>query len=183
MSSSDGQAPADEEMSAEEFEELPTSDIEVEIRIGFGMTGSFPLRLADLFFVEDGLYVAEYEYLTPIFGVGARKHRREAAAMERVYEVHGVDEVLLQADTVVWHAYDNLDRVTLHDGGRLGRPRLGVYPDVGSSHAYRLHDREQSDIAALGGDLDPWLSARGVAFEEASGLGYRPGESITRFFD
>ena len=71
MSSSDGQAPADEEMSAEEFEELPTSDIEVEIRIGFGMTGSFPLRLADLFFVEDGLYVAEYEYLTPIFGLGS----------------------------------------------------------------------------------------------------------------
>ena len=166
-----------------EFEELPSSDIAVDTRVGFGMTGSFPMRLADLFFTESGLYVAEYEYLTPIFGLGARKHRREAGAMERIYEVHGVDEVLLQADTVVWHDYDDIERVTLHDGGRLGRPRLGVYPATGSSHAYRLHDREPSDVETLGVDLDAWLSARGVAFEEASGLGYRPAESISRFFD
>ncbi|MFB6117907.1 hypothetical protein [Halosegnis sp.] len=161
-------------------EELPSSDIEVELRVGFGMTGSFPLRLADLFFTNNGLHVAEYSYLTPIFGLGARKHRREAAAMERVYEVHGVDEVLLQADTVVWHAYNDLDRVTLHDGGRLGRPRVGVYPATGASHAYRLHDVE--DVDALADELRPLLNRHGVTFDHSGGLGYRPRESLARFF-
>lgn len=164
----------------EAFEELPDSEIDVLVRVGFGMTGSFPMRLADLFFTRTGVYVAEYEYLTPLFGLGARKHRREAAAMERIYEVHGIDEVLLQADTVVWHAYENIERVTLHDGGRLGRPRLAVYPATGSSHAYRLHDRET--VTTLAADLDAVLAEHDVDFEHASGLGYRPRESLERFF-
>ncbi len=186
MSSPSDTEPVGDDVDApvpEDFEHLPSSDIDVEIRVGFGMTGSFPLKLADLFFAADGLYVVEYEYLTPIFGLGAKKHQRESAAMERLYEVHGIDEVLLQGDTVIWHTYENLERVTLHDGGRFGRPRIGVYPTTGSSHAYRLHDRETGDIETLGGKLQQHLSQTDIAFEDASGLGYQFRESIDRFFN
>lgn len=170
-----------EPVDPDEFEELPSSEIEVSLRVGFGMTGSFPMRLADLFFTEQGLYITEYEYLTPLFGLGAGKHRREAAAMERIYEVHGIDEVLLQADTVIWHAYDDIERVTLHDGGRFGRPRLGVYPTTGASHAYRLHDRD-GETESLASDLKDALVDPDIEFEQAQGLGYQPRESFARFF-
>ncbi|MFC6988989.1 hypothetical protein ACFQJD_10165 [Haloplanus sp. GCM10025708] len=32
-----------------QFEDLPNTDIEVDLHVHFGMAGSFPLRLADLF--------------------------------------------------------------------------------------------------------------------------------------
>ena len=115
-------APADEpiapdpsegvELDPEEraaFEDLPETEITVEAHVHYGMTGSFPLRMAELFFADDGLHVAEYGYVTPLFGLGMRTHKRDATAMRRVYEVHGIDEVLLQADSVVWLNYDAAD--------------------------------------------------------------------------
>ncbi|MFC7154443.1 hypothetical protein ACFQPA_03115 [Halomarina halobia] len=164
----------------DEFEDLPTSDIEVECHVHFGMTGSFPLRLAEVFFANDGLHVAEYGYLTPLFGLGMRKHRREAGAMERIYEVHGIDEVLLQADAVHWYGYGALDRVVLHDGGQLGRPRLAVHPATGASHAYRLH--EVDDFDALCEAVATCGDRHGVAVERGRGLGFSPRESVERFF-
>jgi hypothetical protein len=171
---------APEDADADRFADLPSTDVAVEAHVHFGMTGSFPLRLAELFFADDGLYVAEYSYITPLFGLGTRKHRREAQTMQAVYDVHGLDEVLLQADSVVWHSYANLDRVVLHEGGRLGRSKITVEPREGTSHAYRLHD--EADFEALAEAVGAACERRDVSCERREGLGFTPRESVRRFF-
>jgi len=170
-----------EEVGPEDFEDLPTSDIEPELHVHFGMAGSFPLRIADLFFASDGLHIAEYSYITPMFGLGTKKHRREASAMQDVYDVHGIDEVLLQADSVFWLNYDAIDRVVLHRGGYMGRPKLTVYPAVETmrSHAFRLHDDDADDLAAT---LRSVAEDRSFDFAFENGSGLAPRENVERFF-
>lgn len=163
------------------FEELPNTEVTVETHVHFGMTGTFPLRIAELFFADDGLYVAEYGYIMPIFGLGARKHHREAAAMQRIYEVHGLDEVLLQADQVIWHGYKNLRRIALYEGGWVGRAKIAVHTETGRSHAYRLHD----DVlfAELATEVERWGKRYGIPVEVHTGVGVRPRASIRRFLN
>ncbi len=157
------------------------SGIEVEAHVHFGMTGSFPLRIAEVFFATDGVHLAEYGLVTPLFGLGARKHRREAAAMRQLLTEYGIDEVLARADAVTWLSYDALDRVLVSDGGRLGNPRVGVYAVDDTSNAYRIHDDEFSPDAFVE-TLSPLADREGFEVVSESGLGYRPGESLRRFF-
>lgn len=169
----------DDDLSPESFEDLPSTDIDVRVHVHFGMTGSFPLRLADLFFADDGVHVAEYAYITPMFGLGTRKHRREAAAMQRIYDVHGVDEVLLQADRVTWHSYENIERVVLYEGGLVGRPKVALYPHRGQSQAYRFHD--DLDTESVARDLTAIAADHEFSFDHVRGLGFDPIESVRRF--
>ena len=161
------------------FEDLPSTDIEVSLHVHFGMTGSFPLRLADIFFADDGLHIAEYAYITPLFGLGTRKHRRESRGMQAIYDHHGLDEVLLQADSVTWLAYDAIERIRVHDGGRLGRPKLTVSTEDGS-YAYRIHD-EQSG-AELAADIEACTDRHDFGVEAVAGVGFAPVENVRRFF-
>lgn len=162
------------------FEDLPSTDIEVDAHVHFGMAGSFPLRLGDLFFADDGLHIVEYSYITPMFGLGTRRHRREAEAMDRIYDVHGLDEVLLQGDKVVWLSYDDIDRVVVHDGGWIGRAKLTVYAADGASWAYRLHDTD--DLGSLRADVEAAGDRYGFDVERRSGVGFSPRENVRRFF-
>lgn len=168
-----------EDIDETDFDDLPNTDIEVAIHVHFGMAGSFPLRLAELFFADDGLHLAEYSYITPLFGLGTKKHGREAEAMQTIYDVHGLDEVLLQADSVTWLAYDTVERVVIHDGGRFGRPKLTVYTDD-HSYAYRLHDEERPEELAAA--IEACADQYDFVVETVSGVGYSPFESIRRFF-
>ena len=170
------------ELDPEAVERLPSTDIAVEAHVHFGMTGTFPLRLADLFFTDDGAYVAEYGYVTPMFGLGTKKHRRDAKGMGRIYAVHGIDEVLLQANTVDWVGTDHLDRVVVHGGGRLGRPKIAVYLADGDSFAYRLHDDDPDDPGDGFDAVEAWAERNDVAFERRPGVGFSPTESLRRFF-
>ncbi|WP_227378904.1 hypothetical protein [Haladaptatus halobius] len=163
----------------EEFENLPNTNVEVELHVHFGMAGSFPLRIAELFFADDGLYIAEYGYITPMFGLGTKKHHREADAMARVFEIHGLDEVLVQADKVLWYNYDTIERVRLDEGGRFGRPKLTVYGTNERSEAYRLHD---ADLDKLPTNIDDCLADHDVQFDHRTGLGFDPAENVRRFF-
>lgn len=170
-----------DEIDPAAFEDLPNTDVTVDTHVHFGMTGSFPLRLAELFFADDGLYIAEYGYIMPLFGLGTRKHHREADSMQRIYEVHGLGEVLLQADQVTWHSYENLDRVALYDGGRFGRAKITVHPEAGSSHAYRLHD----DIlfAEFTPDIEQCGERYGFSVEANTGIGVHFRAGIERFWN
>ncbi|MFC6835428.1 hypothetical protein [Halomarina ordinaria] len=152
--------------------------VEVVRHVHFAMTGSFPLRLADLFFADDALYVAEYGHLTPLFGLGTGEHRRAAADARRTYEEGGAEAVLRRADTVRRYAPEALDRVTLHDGGWLGRPRVAVSPATGRGHAYRLHEVPEFD--ALADAVSEWGVGRGVTVECGSGIGGGPVERLAR---
>lgn len=171
----DERVPADEPV-----EDPPSTDVEVELHVHFGMTGSFPLRVADLFFADDGLYIAEYAYITPFIGLTAGKHRREAAAVQEVYDRYGLDAVLFRSNQVTWHSYDDLDRVVVVEGGRLGRPKLGLYPETGPSHAYRFHDAPAFEEAAAA--LDDCGARHGFDVDREAGLGFTPLESLRRFF-
>ncbi|WP_458189693.1 hypothetical protein [Haladaptatus sp. NG-WS-4] len=170
---------ASDDFDPGEFEDLPNTNVEVELHVHYGMAGSFPLRLAELFFADDGLYVVEYGYITPMFGLGMRKHHREASAMNRVFGIHGLDEVLVQADHVHWYSYEAVEQVRLDTGGRFGRPKLTVYGVDGRSSAYRLHDVDLDPLAA---DLADCLDVHDVAFERQAGLGFDPVENVRRFF-
>lgn len=169
-----------EDVDPGEFADLPRTDVEVECHVHFGMTGSFPLRLAELFFADDGLYIAEYAYITPMFGLATRKHRRESRGMAAIYAIHGLDEVLLQADGVVWHGYGNVDRVLLYDGGPLGRPKVAVHPEHGSVQAYRLHE-DDPDVEALTTTLRTIGEERGFAVTHRKGVGFSPRATVARF--
>jgi hypothetical protein len=162
------------------IEDLPNTSVEVHTHINFGMTGSFPLRLAELFFADDGIYIVEYGYITPLFGLGARKHRREAKAMKAVYDRHGLDEVLVQGDSVTWLNYATVTQVTLYDGGRLGRPKIAVQPENGPSHAYRLHDSIFEELAF---SVEEVCERYDVTVEKNAGIGFSPSESLRRFFN
>ncbi|WP_049936509.1 hypothetical protein [Haloplanus natans] len=173
--------PGVEDVAYDEYDDLPSTDIETELHVHFGMAGSFPLRLVDMFFADDGLHIVEYSYITPMFGLGFKKHRREAGAMQDVYEVHGIDEVLLQADTVHWLNYRGIDRVLLHRGGFVGRPKLTVYPADGSrSHAIRLHEEDDPD--ALAESLREVAEGRPFDVVVENGSGFDPLENVQRFF-
>ena len=161
--------------------EIGESGIEVDVHVHFGMTGSFPLRIAELFFASDGLHIAEYGLITPLFGLGARKHKREAGAMAEIFDRFGIDEVLARSDAVTWLSYDVIDRVVVSDGGFLGNPRVGVYAEGGEAWAYRLHD-DGADPDAVVDALTPLGEEREFEVIAESGLGYRPGESLRRFF-
>ena len=174
--------PDPDEIDTAAFAELPNTDVEVEYHVHFGMTGSFPLKLAELFFADDGLYIAEYAYITPMFGLGTKKHHREARGMAAIYAIHGLDEVLLQADGVIWLSYENLDKIVLHDGASVGRPKIDVHPERGRGRAYRLHD-EDITFAALGASLDACGTKHGFAVERRHGIGFSPRASLARFFD
>lgn len=163
-----------------DHEDVPSTGIEVEAHLHFGMTGSFPLRLGDLFFTPDGLYVAEYGYVTPFIGLTAGKHRRESTALASLYDRFGIDAVLVEADAFVWHDYDNVDRVVAHSGGWFGRPKLTVYPDVGPTHGYRFHDRPAFEEGIT--EVETIARRYGFGFERVDGLGFSPRESLERFF-
>ncbi|WP_435075917.1 hypothetical protein [Halococcus sp. AFM35] len=168
-----------DELDEMDFEGLPSTDIEVHSHVHFGMTGSFPLRLAELFFADDGLHIAEYAYITPLFGLGTRKHRRESSGMQAIYDHHGLDEVLLQADSVTWLAYETVERVRVHDGGRLGRPKLTVSTDE-RSYAYRIHGEQTVD--ELAADIETCADEHGFIVETVAGVGFSPVENVRRFF-
>lgn len=161
--------------------EYGESGIEVDVHVHFGMTGSFPLRIAELFFASDGLHIAEYGLITPMFGLGTKKHRREAGAMADLFDRYGIDEVLARADSVTWLSYDAIDRVVISDGGWIGNARVGVYAEDGGTHAYRMH-ADDFDPDECASRLSKLAEERGFDVVSESGLGYRPGESLRRFF-
>lgn len=173
----DAPAPVDDEAD----DDVGDSGIDVEVHGHFGMTGSFPLRICELFFASDGVHLAEYGMITPLFGLGVGKHEREAAAMNELLDQYGIDEVMARADAVTWLSYDSLDRVVVSDGGRLGNARIGVYPETGDSHAYRIHD-DEFDAEAFVDELTELGEERGFDVVSETGLGYRPRESLGRFF-
>lgn len=162
-------------------DELPTADIEVEANIHFAMTGTFPMRIADLFFAPQGIYIAEYSYITPMFGLGTRKHRKDASAMQALYNTYGIDAVLLHADRVLWLDYGLVDRVVLYTGGRFGRPKVTVFSHDGPSYAYRLlGDRDFEVVAA---DVRAAAERHEMDLTVHDRVGFNPRRSVARFFD
>lgn len=170
----------DEEIGKVDPDSLPSSDIEVEAHIHFGMTGSFPLRIGELFLTSTGVYIAEYSYITPMFGLGTRKHRKDAGAMQALFERYGIDAVLLQADKFYWLAYDAIEELVLYSGGRYGRPKVTIFTADHSSYAYRLiGDR---DFESMIEELQSVAEAYDLTMRIEDRLGFHPHRNLRRFF-
>ena len=162
-------------------DDLPSSDIEVEAAVHFLMRGTFPMRIAEVFFTARGVYLADYSYITPLLGLGTRKHRKNAQAMQELYGTFGVDAVLVQADQVTWLDYGLLHRIELYSGGRFGRPKLTVYTTDGPSYAYRsLGDR---DFESMVSDVRSVADRHGLDLEVSDAVGFTPRRNVRRFFD
>lgn len=161
-------------------EDVPSADIGVEARVHFAMTGSFPMRIAELFFTDGGMYIAEYSYITPLFGLGTRKHRRDADAMDAIYRKYGIDGALMHADRLLWLNYGLIDRVVLHDGGLIGNPKVTVYAADDQSYAYRLIG--ETDFEAVRTDVLACADRHEFDAEISHGVGLHPRENVTRFF-
>lgn len=161
--------------------ELPQTDIGVQNHIHFGMTGSFPLRLAEIFFVEDGLYIAEYSKITPFFGLMSKQPGKDAMAMQSIYERDGIDGVLLAADRLLWFNHEMIDKVKLVSGGWLGYPKVTVYAEDSKSYAYRIHGTVGSFDEMADGVIE-WANETDVDTMIGGGLGISIHENIVRFF-
>lgn len=151
---------------------------EPSIHVHYGMTGSFPLRMAELFFGRETVTIAEYSRIMPLFGILTRQHERDADAMLRIAVRSGVEGVCEWADEVYQFEYAAVGRIDLHDGGMLGRPKIAV-ETTGTTYAYRVHGRFDTErvfeqLRCLGIDNQTELRSH-------HGIGYDPMESLRRF--
>lgn len=174
----DGNHSFDADIEQGEFEDLPSTDITVTYHLNFGMAGSFPLRLADIFFCERGLYVTEYGNITPLFGLATQRHKREANVMQSIYEYHGIDEVILQADLVVWINYENVERIRIYSGGRFGRLKIRLDTVDDESYVYRIHD--EVSLQEVQTTIEGVASRNGFAADSVSGYGLEFGDRIRK---
>lgn len=138
------------------------------VRVHYGMTGSVPLTLVEFVFEPAGCYVLDCGSFTPLFGLTMGKHTRRAAAVDAAYREDGVDGLLAGANTVSWYAWDAVESVALHDGGRFTRPKLTVQPRDGLPEcAVRLHGVE---VASVYEALTELVSGR-TSFRRVDGAG------------
>jgi hypothetical protein len=142
----------------------PESD---HLRVHYGMSGSVPLRLFEFVFEPAGCYVLDCGGFTPMFDLARGRHTRRAAHVDAVYHDHGLAGLLASADTVTWFAWERVERVVLHDGGRFTRPKLRVVTGAETpSPSVRLHD---VDVAALSTALERFEER--VRVERSAGAG------------
>lgn len=154
-------------------------DPAVGVHVHFGMTGSVPLRLAELFFTDAGLRIVEYGTFTPLFGLATGGPRRAAAAMARAAVDGGLAAARDHGDRTVALDYDGIERVVLHDGGRFARERVAVHVDRGPPYAYRVH--APVDVEELAGGLAAFGPTADLSVVVRSGVGFAPIQSLRRF--
>ncbi|MFT4891436.1 MAG: hypothetical protein ACI9YT_002368 [Halobacteriales archaeon] len=151
---------------------------DVHVHVHLAVTGSFPLRVADLLFAGDELLVPEYEHLTPLFGLAGNGMSRASEAARERYREDGVAGLVDMAERVHRVPYDEIEAVRIYDS-RIGRPKIAVRPDEGAPYAYRVH--APVDVQALTDALRSLGERRGFAVERRSKIGFHPGNALRRF--
>lgn len=154
-------------------------DPSVGVHVHFGMTGTVPLRLAELFFTDAGLRIVEYGTFTPLFGLATGSPRRAAAEMAEVYVDGGLSAAREHGDRTIALAYDAIERVVVHDGGRLARERIAVHVPEGPPYAYRIHAPVEGEALADG--LASFGPTADLPVSVHAGIGFAPLESLRRF--
>jgi hypothetical protein len=156
-----------------------TDSRRVYVHVHLAVTGAFPLRVADVLFADDAVIVPEYEYLTPLFGILRGRTAEAGAAARRRYREDGLRGLLAAAERTHRIRYEDVTRVRVYHGGRVGRPKIAVDVREGPPYAYRIHT--PTDVDALAAALDAHGERRGFAVSVSSGLGFAPGQSLRRF--
>lgn len=151
----------------------------VHVHVHNVMGGAFPLRMSDLLFLDDGIVIPEYHYLTPIFGIARGKtHDVAETAVER-FRAEGPAGLVDMAQRTHRIDYDDVERVRLYSGRGIGRPKIAIDVTEGPPYAYRVHapvelDRLANALTGLG-------NRRGFDVVTHSKLGFSPLRSLRRF--
>nr|WP_225307862.1 MULTISPECIES: hypothetical protein [unclassified Haloarcula] len=141
---------------------------ELRVHLHYTMRGAYPLRLLDVLFCTEQAYFVEYDYLTPVdLLLGAPDQRAAAFATEVVEE--GVHTALETAEAVEKQSYDALERVDIHSGGRIGRPKITAHPRAGSATTVRVHGR--FDAEPFTQALRSTVDGHDVTVRQRDGLG------------
>lgn len=157
---------------------MTAPDPTVHVHVHLAMTGSFPLRVADLLFTDDAVVIPEYGYLTPLFGIARGGAGKASDRARQRYHEGGVPALLEMAEQTHTVPYDSLERVRIYDS-RLGRPKVAVDPAGEPPYAYRVH--AEVDVDAMTDALRSLGRRRGFDVDRATGLGYAPRNSLRRF--
>lgn len=147
---------------------MTTPPDEVHVHLHFTMTGRYPLRLVDLLFCPDRVLCVEYDYVTPIDLLIGRVSRR-AEAFAATVTGEGVAAGLETAERVREVTYADLETISLHDGGALGREKVAIRQSAGSNLAVRVHG--SVDLDAVADALEGVLAGHAVTVEREHGLG------------
>jgi hypothetical protein len=140
------------------------------VRVHYGLSGSVPLQLFEFVFEPGGCYVLDCGAFTPLFGLARGKHTERAAALDAVYDTHGVDGLVGVADSVTWVSVAGIERVRLYTGGWLGRPKLALQTTGELSvRPVRLHG---VDVERVSDALEALLAGC-VPVERVDGIGLR----------
>lgn len=151
----------------------------VLVHVHHAMTGTFPLRVADVCFTDDAVVIPEYAYLTPLFGIAGGKGQAAADTAREHIENGGLAALRQYANSTTELTYADVDSIRLHDGGRIGRPKLSIHPASGAPYGYRLH--APVDVDALASALESIGTTHDIDVLHTAGVGFSPRASLHRF--
>ncbi|MFT4923114.1 MAG: hypothetical protein ACI8XM_002338 [Haloarculaceae archaeon] len=151
----------------------------VHVHVHLAMTGTFPLRVADLLFTDDALVVPEYEYLTPLLGIARGKASEVGRRARERYREEGLAGLVDSAERTHEIPYAHVECVRIYDDSGLGRPKIAVDVPDGPPYAYRIH--APVDVDELSSALQSLGTRRNFRVETSSALGFRPTSSLRRF--
>lgn len=150
----------------------------VHVHVHLVMTGTFPLRVADLLFTDGELLVPEYEFLTP-FALARGKVETVSRTASKIHQKEGVSGLLDAAERTHRLPYDEVQGVRIYDGGRFARPKVAIDVGGGPPYAYRVHS--PVDLPALTAALASLGDRRGFDVQSSGGAGFHPLSSVRRF--
>ncbi|AHB68252.1 hypothetical protein HISP_19540 (plasmid) [Haloarcula hispanica N601] len=142
---------------------------ELRVHLHYTMRGSYPLRMVDVLFCTERAYFVEYDYLTPVDLLFGSPDQRAAAFASRVVE-EGVHAALETAETVETQSYDTLDKIEVHSGGRVGRPKITAHSHAGSATTVRVHG--QFDAEPFTQALRSTVDGHDVTVRQRDGIGF-----------
>lgn len=141
---------------------------EVRVHLHYAMAGSYPLRLIDLLFCTDRVLVAEYDYVTGLDLLTGGADRRATAFAETVRD-DGVEGALATTERQEAVPYEDVERVTVHDGGRFGREKVTLTRRTADPVRVRVHG--PVDTAAFVDAVRSTVDGYETAVEVERGLG------------
>lgn len=156
----------------------PDPPAAVHVHVHMAMTGSFPLRVADLLFTDAAVVIPEYAYLTPLFGIARGKARDAGESARERYREGGLSGLVEHSERTHRIPYDAVEAVRLSTGS-VTRPKVAVDPADGPPYAYRIHAPVEPDD--LADALRSLGDRRGFGVQHRSDSGLALRNSLRRF--
>lgn len=140
----------------------------VRVHLHYAMTGTYPLRLVDLLFLDDSVLLVEYDYLTG-FDLATAGADRRAASFAETLESEGLAAARAAAEREQRIDYDDLDRIVVYGGGAVAREKVVLDRTDAAPIRVRVHG--DVDVDALCGALESTVASEDTAVARHAGVG------------